>query len=107
MAWFILVLAGVCEIFWAIGLKKYGFTLSWGSAATVAGVLVSFLMLSHAMKTLPLGTAYAVWTGIGAVGAAAFGMAYLGEPRDALRVVCILAIVAGIVGLKYASAGSR
>ena len=103
MAWLFLFLAGICEVFWAIGLKKYGFRLSLGSAATVVGMLLSFVLLSLAMKSLPLGTAYAIWTGIGAVGAAAFGMAFMGEPRDVSRVACILLIVAGIVGLKVFS----
>jgi quaternary ammonium compound-resistance protein SugE len=100
MAWTILFLAGLCEVFWAIGLKKYGFSLSWGGAATVVGMLLSFYLLAIALRDLPLGTAYATWTGIGAVGTAIFGMAFLNEPRDVLRLLCILAIVAGIVGLK-------
>ena len=100
MAWVILFLAGLCEVFWAIGLKKFGFTWSWGGLATVIGMLLSFVLLSMAMKTLPLGTAYGVWTGIGAVGAAAFGMWFMDEPRDVGRVLCIILIVAGIVGLK-------
>ena len=103
MAWFLLFLAGLCEVFWAIGLKKYGFRASSGSAATVVGMLLSFWLLSLAMKSLPLGTAYAIWTGIGAVGAAAFGMAFMGEPRDAARIGCIVLIVAGIAGLKIFS----
>jgi quaternary ammonium compound-resistance protein SugE len=100
MAWTILLLAGLCEVFWAIGLKTYGFSLSWGGAATVVGMLLSFLLLGIALRDLPLGTAYATWTGIGAVGTAIFGMAFLNEPRDVLRIACILCIVAGIVGLK-------
>lgn len=100
MAWVLLLLAGACEVFWAIGLKKYGFSASWGTASTLAGMLLSFALLSAAMRQLPLGTAYATWTGIGAVGAAAFGMAFMNEPRDLPRVGCILLIVAGIVGLK-------
>ncbi len=103
MAWVILFLAGLCEVFWAIGLKKFGFTLSWGGLATVVGMLLSFVLLSMAMKTLPLGTAYAVWTGIGAVGAAAFGMMFMNEPRELGRILCIVLIVAGIVGLKVLS----
>jgi quaternary ammonium compound-resistance protein SugE len=103
MAWVLLFLAGVCEVFWAVGLKKYGFRMTAGSAATVFGMLLSFVLLSLAMKSLPLGTAYAIWTGIGAVGAAAVGMAFMGEPRDPARVGCILLIVAGIVGLKLFS----
>ena len=103
MAWIILLLAGLCEVFWAIGLKKYGFSLTWGGGATIVGMLLSFVLLSHAMKTLPLGTAYAIWTGIGAVGAAAFGMAFMGESREIGRMLCIVVIVAGIVGLKVLS----
>jgi quaternary ammonium compound-resistance protein SugE len=99
-AWFILFLAGVCEILWAIGLKKFGFRFTWGGAATVAGMLLSFLLLERAMRSLPLGTAYGVWTGIGAVGTAAFGMAFLGESADWRRVLCIALVVGGIVGLK-------
>ncbi|MDB5294441.1 MAG: QacE family quaternary ammonium compound efflux transporter [Phycisphaerales bacterium] len=105
MAWIYLVLAGGCEVAWAFGLKKYGFRASGGSAATVVGMLMSFWLLSLAMRSLPLGTAYAIWTGIGAVGAAVVGMALLGEPREAGRVVCILLILAGIVGLKASSGG--
>src|SRR5688572_21463752 len=100
MAWLLLIVAGVLEVLWAMGLKKYGFAWSWGSAATVAGVVVSFILLSLAMRTLPLGTAYAIWTGIGAVGAAIAGMIFFGESRDAGRVVCIALIVFGIAGLK-------
>lgn len=100
MAWVYLVLAGVCEVFWAVGLKKYGFRLSLGSAATAVGMVLSFGLLSAAMKSLPLGTAYAIWTGIGAVGATAVGMAFMGESRDLARITCVGLIVAGIVGLK-------
>jgi quaternary ammonium compound-resistance protein SugE len=104
MAWMILLLAGVCEVFWAIGLKTYGFTWSWGGAATIVGMLLSFLLLGIALRDLPLGTAYATWTGIGAVGTAVFGMVFLNEPRDALRIGCILLIVTGIAGLKLLTA---
>ena len=106
MAWMILLLAGLCEVFWAIGLKTYGFSLSWGGAATIVGMLLSFLLLGVALRDLPLGTAYASWTGIGAVGTAIFGMAFLNEPRDVLRILCIAFIVAGIVGLKVLAAPS-
>ncbi|HEX8915314.1 MAG TPA: multidrug efflux SMR transporter [Humisphaera sp.] len=100
MAWMVLLLAGLFEVAWAFGLKRYGFTWSWGTAATLVGMLLSFSLLSVAMKSLPLGTAYVIWTGIGAVGAAIVGMAVLGEPRDLGRVACIIAIAAGIIGLK-------
>jgi len=103
MPWVWLVLAGVCEVVWAVGLKLYGFRLSLGTAVTVAMMLLSFSMLSLAMRHIPLGTAYGVWTGIGAVGAAAYGIARLGEPRDLPRLLCIGLIVAGIVGLKFLS----
>jgi quaternary ammonium compound-resistance protein SugE len=109
MPWVWLVLAGVCEVMWAVGLKKYGFEWvmerrwSWGGAATVGLMLLSFYLLSLAMRHIPLGTAYGVWTGIGAVGAAAYGIARLGEPRDVPRLLCIGLILAGIVGLKFLS----
>ena len=102
-AWLFLVAAGVCEIVWAAGLKKFGFKLSAGGAFTIAVMLLSFVLLDRAMRHLPLGTAYAVWTGIGAVGAAAVGMLLMGEPKDWVRVGCIGLIVAGIVGLKWFS----
>ena len=106
MAWAFLIAAGVCEVVWAIGLKKSeGFTKLWTSAWTILVMLLSFYLLSFAMKSLPLGTAYAVWTGIGAVGAVLFGMFFLGEPRDVPRVACICLIVAGIVGLKVLAKG--
>lgn len=101
-AWLFLP-AGVCEIVWATGLKKFGFKLSTGGVVTLAVMLLSFVLLERAMRQLPLGTAYAVWTGIGAVGAAAVGMAALGEPRDLARIACILLVVTGIVGLKWFS----
>lgn len=101
MAWLILILAGICEVAWAFGLKKFGLKWgSYGSGFTVVMMILSFWLLSLAMDRLPLGTAYVVWTGIGAVGAAVLGMAFLGEPRDLVRVGCIALIVTGIVGLK-------
>ena len=100
MAWLFLFAAGVCEIVWAAGLKAFGFTLTKGGAFTVVMMLLSFVLLDQAMKRLPLGTAYAIWTGIGAVGAAIIGMVKFGEPRDWPRIVCIALIVGGIVGLK-------
>jgi quaternary ammonium compound-resistance protein SugE len=101
MAWMILIAAGVCEVVWAAGLKRYGFSATRGTALTVAMMLLSFVLLSRAMRDLPLGTSYAVWTGIGAVGTAAWGMVVLGEPRSAVRVACIGLIVLGIAGLKW------
>jgi quaternary ammonium compound-resistance protein SugE len=103
MAWFLLIVAGALEVAWAFGLKKYGLKLSAGSAVTIAGVVISFWMLSLAMRTLPLGVAYPVWTGIGAIGSAIVGMVVLHESKDVLKVVCIVMIVAGIVGLKVLS----
>ena len=100
-AWLFLVVAGLLEIAWAIGLKaSNGFSRPWISAATVLGMLASFGFLSVAMKSLPVGTAYAAWTGIGAAGTALLGMLLFGEPRTAWRFSCIALIVAGIVGLK-------
>ena len=104
MAWFILVVAGLCEIGWAIGLKyTEGFTRLWPSVATAASMLVSVGLLGLAMKTLPVGTAYAVWVGIGAVGTLALGMLLFGEPATPLRLASAALIVAGLVGLKLAA----
>ncbi len=104
MAWIYLVVAGLFECSWAIGLKYTdGFTKLIPSIFTVSAMGISFWLLSVAMKTIPVGTAYAVWTGIGAVGVAILGMILLGESRDILRIVCLLLIVSGIVGLKLVS----
>ena len=101
MAWFVLVIAGLFEVGWAIGLKyTEGFTRLWPSVGTVAAMAVSLGLLGLAMRTLPLGTAYAVWTGIGAVGTVALGIVLLGEPATAARLACVGLILAGIVGLK-------
>ena len=101
VAWIVLFVAGLCEIGWAVGLKyTEGFTRLWPSVGTVLAMVVSVVLLGLALKALPLGTAYAVWTGIGAVGTAALGIFLFNEPRDALRLACIALIVAGIVGLK-------
>lgn len=103
-AWFLLGLAGILEIGWAIGLKyTEGFTKLVPSVLTIAAMAASMFLLALAAKTLPIGTAYAVWTGIGAVGAAAVGIVVYGEPATAVRAVCILLIVSGIVGLKLFS----
>lgn len=102
MAWTCLIIAGILEIGWAIGLKyTEGFSRLWPSVATLATMIASFALLSVALKTIPVGTGYAVWTGIGAAGTAIIGMAFLGESREALRVLCILLIVAGVLGLKF------
>ena len=101
MAWVLLFFAGLFEIGWAIGLKYTdGFTRLTPSLLTVASMIVSLGLLGLALKTLPVGTAYAVWTGIGTVGTAMLGIWLLGEPATALRLACIGLIVAGIVGLK-------
>ena len=105
MSWIILVLAGLFEIGWAIGLKyTEGFTRFWPTVGTVAAMVVSLGLLGVAMKSLPVGTAYAVWVGIGAVGTAILGIVLLGEPANAGRMVSLGLIVAGIIGLKLASA---
>lgn len=104
MAWTYLTIAGVFEVVWAIGLKyTEGFTRLLPSIGTVGAMALSFLFLAIALKTIPVGTAYAVWTGIGAVGTAALGIFLFGESRDLLRILCILIIVGGIVGLKLSS----
>ena len=104
MAWLYLLIAGLFEVAWAIGLKYTdGFTRFLPSAWTIASMAVSFLFLSLALKTLPVGTAYAVWTGVGAVGVAILGIALFDEPANALRLGCIGIIVGGIVGLKLVS----
>jgi quaternary ammonium compound-resistance protein SugE len=101
MAWLVLVVAGLFEVGWAIGLKyTEGFTRPWPSVWTVAAMIVSIVLLALAMKTLPVGTAYAVWTGIGAVGTVILGILLFGEPATAARLACIGLILAGIVGLK-------
>jgi quaternary ammonium compound-resistance protein SugE len=104
MAWLILVLAGLFEIGWAIGLKYTdGFTRPWPTIGTVAAMAISLGLLGIAMKSLPVGTAYAVWVGVGAVGTAILGIVLLGEPANAGRMVSLGLIVAGIIGLKLAS----
>jgi quaternary ammonium compound-resistance protein SugE len=103
MAWTILVVAGIFEVAWAIGLKyTEGFTRVVPSVLTVAAMVVSIVLLAIAMRTLAVGTAYAVWTGIGAIGTVALGIALFGEPANAARLACIALILAGIVGLKIA-----
>lgn len=101
MAWAYLIVAGVFEIVWAIALKYAdGFTKLWPSAITVVGMVVSVILLELSLRDLPVGTAYAVWTGIGTVGAAVLGMILFQEPATAIRIGCIGLIVCGIVGLK-------
>lgn len=104
MDWLLLFIAGLLETGWAIGLKySEGFTKFWPSVATVGLMAASFFLLSQALKTIPIGTGYAVWTGIGAVGTVVVGMAFLGESRDIGRIFCLFLIVAGIGGLKFFS----
>jgi quaternary ammonium compound-resistance protein SugE len=102
MEWIYVIVAGILEIVWAVSLKyTEGFTCFWPSVVTLSGMLGSVLFLDEAVKTIPVGTAYAVWTGIGAAGTAAIGMYYLGEPKEFGRVFCIFLIILGVVGLKF------
>lgn len=102
MAWTLLVIAGLFEVGWAIGLKyTEGFSKLWPSVWTLGAMWASFMLLSIAMKTLPVGTAYAVWTGIGAIGTVILGIVLFAEPATAVRIGCIALIVAGILGLKF------
>ena len=104
MPWIYLLLAGVFEIGFAIGLKyTEGFTRLWPSVGTIVAAGISLWLLTQALRTIPVGTAYAVWTGIGTIGTAILGIALLGEPAGALRLACIGLIVAGVVGLKLFS----
>ncbi|HLA96730.1 MAG TPA: multidrug efflux SMR transporter [Pyrinomonadaceae bacterium] len=104
MNWLYLGIAGLLEIAWAIGLKyTEGWTRLWPSVITGILLVASFYFLSLAVKTLPIGTAYAVWTGIGTVGAAILGMFLFDEPKDVVRIACIFLIIAGIAGLKLTS----
>jgi quaternary ammonium compound-resistance protein SugE len=101
MEWTMLAVAGLFEVAWAVGLKYTdGFSRWWPSVGTAIAMVVSVVLLALAMRTLPVGTAYAVWTGIGAVGTALLGIALFGEPATLARLGCIALIVAGIVGLK-------
>lgn len=106
MPWIILLLAGLFEIAWAIGLKyTEGFTRLWPTLGTAAAMIVSLVLLGMAMKSLPVGTAYAVWVGVGAVGTAILGIVLLGEPASTGRLVSLGLIVAGVIGLKLATPG--
>ena len=105
MAWIVLFVAGLLEVGWAIGLKyTEGFTRLWPSVGTAVSMVLSVVLLGWAMRTLPVGTAYAVWTGIGAVGTVALGIVLFHEPATAARLACVTLIVAGILGLKLTSA---
>ncbi|HEX4500534.1 MAG TPA: quaternary ammonium compound efflux SMR transporter SugE [Scandinavium sp.] len=104
MSWLILVVAGLLEVVWAVGLKyTHGFTRLVPSVITAVAMIASIALLSWAMKTLPVGTAYAIWTGIGAVGAAVTGMLLLGESTSVARIFSLVLIVCGIIGLKLSA----
>ncbi len=104
MAWVVLFLAGLCEVTWAVGLKYTdGFSRLWPTIGILAAMALSVALLELALRWLPLGTAYAVWTGIGTVGTALLGITLFGEPADLIRVLCIGLILSGIGGLKLMS----
>lgn len=106
MAWTYLFIAGVLEMAWAIGLKyTEGWTKLGPSVLTVIGMIASFYFLSLALRELPVGTAYAAWTGIGAVGTAILGMVLFGESRDLVKILCLLLIISGVVGLRFVGDG--
>lgn len=105
MNWIILLIAGLFEIVWAVGLKyTVGFTKLWPSVITIVAMIISFVLLGIAMKTMPAGTAYAVWVGIGIVGTVILGVILFAEPVNALRIFSIVLIMAGVIGLKLSSA---
>ncbi len=104
MDWFILCIAGLFEIGWAIGLKYTdGFTRTWPTIVTILAIIISMSLLGVSMKSLPVGTAYAIWVGVGIVGTATFGIVLLGEPVSFLRLLSIVFVVVGIIGLKLTS----
>lgn len=104
MAWLHLVIAGLLEIAWAVGLKYTDrFTRLWPSVLTIAAMMASFYFLGQALKILPVGTGYAVWTGIGAVGTALLGIILFAESAAPARILCLLLIIIGIIGLKFTS----
>lgn len=101
MAWILIVVAGLFEVLWAVGLKStHGFTRFWPSVFTIAAIVISMYLLSVATRTLPIGTAYAVWVGIGAAGTAVLGMTLLGEPPTPGRLVFLTLLIVAIIGLK-------
>jgi quaternary ammonium compound-resistance protein SugE len=105
MAWVFLAVAGIFEIGWAIGLKyTEGFTRFWPTVGTLAAMVISLGLLGIAVRSLPIGTAYAIWTGIGTVGTVLVGIYVLGEPATFVRLFCVLLIVSGIIGLKLVTA---
>jgi quaternary ammonium compound-resistance protein SugE len=102
MAWTYLFIAALFEIVWAVSLKStHGFTRLWPSVLTITAMVISLFFLALAVRTIPVGTGYAVWTGIGAVGTATLGIILFAEPLTAWRVVCLLLIVSGVIGLKF------
>ncbi|MEO6422897.1 MAG: quaternary ammonium compound efflux SMR transporter SugE [Candidatus Nitrotoga sp.] len=104
MTWLILILAGLLEVGWAVGLKyTEGFTRFWPSLGTIVAMIISLGLLGIALKTLPVGTAYAIWVGVGAVGTVIFGIVLFDEPASAVRLISVLFIILGIVGLKVAT----
>lgn len=104
MAWFILIIAGLFETVWAVGLKySEGFTRLWPSVLTVVAMAMSIYLLAISLKTLPLGTGYTIWTGIGAVGTVIYGILVFGESKDLIRILFVLMIIGGIIGLKVTS----
>jgi len=108
MGWIFLIVAGVFEVVWAVGLKYAdGFTKLWPSVITLGAMLVSFACLSYALKTIPIGNAYAIWTGIGAIGVAIVGIVWFNEAADLKRIACIGLIVVGILGLKFLGSDSN
>jgi len=104
MAWVILVIAGLFEVGWAVGLKyTEGFTRLWPTAWTVLAMIISLWLLGIAMRSLPVGTAYSIWVGVGAVGTVILGIVLLGEPANTARLISVALIIAGIIGLKLAT----
>ena len=107
MAWITLLFAGLFEVIWAVGLKyTHGFSRLWPTVGVVAAMVASFALLEFSLRSLPVGTAYAVWVGIGAVGTAVLGMVLFGESREPLRIVCLGLIIAGVIGLRLVSPGT-
>ena len=103
-AWIVLFIAGLCEVGWAVGMKyTEGFTRLWPTMGTVLAMILSLWLLSIAMKSLPLGTAYSVWVGVGAVGTVILGIVLLDEPANPARLISVALIISGIVGLKLAT----
>lgn len=104
MAWVYLFVAAMFEVGWAVGLKTTeGFTRFWPSVLTIAAMVISMLLLSLAVRTIPIGTGYAIWTGVGTIGAVLFGVAFFGEPTTPAKSLFLLMIVIGIVGLKLSA----